>query len=102
MASKSTRSSQAESGVGELEQDLSPSVKGKEREALSRLAARLVADRPVPRAGLRSEIRSRLLRGGAKQAPARLGALIAGYAAAGALLLTVAAVGLLGAGPFAA
>ena len=56
------------------------------------LADRLM-DRPVPASGFRGELRRRLLaQRGAGPRPARLRALIAGYAAAGATLLTVGAL----------
>jgi hypothetical protein len=86
--------------------DLDETVTGPERRALLNLALRLAKERPLPRAGARSEIRSQLLGGGKREeaqlSPLRLRALVFGYAAAGAVMLGVAAIGLAGAGPFAA
>jgi hypothetical protein len=91
----------------ELSEDFTSTVKGKEREALVAIAARLEAGRPLPRPGLRSAIRSGLVQRGRpraarRAAPRSVGALIAGYAGAGALLLAIAALGVAGMGPFAA
>jgi hypothetical protein len=85
-----------------FERDLEPELRGEEREVLLELAARLTADRPVPGPGLRSSIRSRLLGADTTHASVRVGGLIFGYASSGALLLVVAAAGLVGIGPFAA
>jgi hypothetical protein len=86
----------------DFEQDLAPEVEGEERQELIAMAVRLTEQRPVPRPGLRSAIRARLLGGGRPVARSRIGALIFGYATSGALLLAVALVGLVGVGPFAA
>jgi len=86
----------------DFEQDLEPELESQEREALLALATHLTEDRPVPRAGLRSEIRSQLLGDDAPLRRSRIAALIFGYATSGALLLAIAAVGLVGVGPFAA
>lgn len=71
---------------------------------LDPIAERLQAERPIPRAGFRAELRRRLLfeleRG--RPAPRRLRLLLAAYAGSGALLLVVAAVSVAGAGPLAA
>ena len=70
---------------------------------LARLAERLEAERPIPSTAFRGDLRRRLLAQGPRRArPARLRALIAGYAASGALLLLVAALSVAGAGPLAA
>ena len=68
------------------------------------LSQRLEAERPVPRAGFRAELRSRLLQAADRRraAPGRLRLLIGAYAGAGAALLLIAAIGVGGAGPFAA
>ena len=68
-----------------------------------RTTARLEYERAVPRAAFRGELRRHLfaLRRPATP-PRRLGLLIAGYLGSGIALLTVTAIGLLGAGPFAA
>jgi hypothetical protein len=64
---------------------------------------RLAAERPVPRAGFRAELRSSLMRSqGSEVAPRRLGLLIAAYAGSGAALLILAGLGLAGSGPLGA
>jgi hypothetical protein len=84
-------------------QDLDPSISGSERRELLKLAQRLTEQRPVPRPGLRSMIRSRMLGAGTRPiSRSRVGGVILGYAASGALLLMIAAAGLVGLGPFAA
>lgn len=67
-------------------------------------AERLHAERPVPRAGFRAELRARLLAAERRYhaAPPRIRVLIGAYAGSGAALLLIAAVGVAGAGPFAA
>ena len=85
-----------------FERDLEPGVQGEERSELLSLAVRLTEERPVPAPGLRSRIRSRLLGGPAPAPRSRVAGLIFGYATSGALLLAIAAVGLVGIGPFAA
>jgi hypothetical protein len=62
---------------------------------------RLLNERPRPTPAFRSAVRSELL-AGAKSRPPQLRALIFSYAAGGALLLAVAALGVAGAGPLAA
>lgn len=76
----------------------------REREELEAIADRLHRARPVPRAGFRGELRSRLLEGRVRRrAPRRrVRLLIAAYAGSGAVLLLVAAFGVAGAGPLAA
>jgi hypothetical protein len=68
------------------------------------LARRLEEERPVPRAGFRAALRSKLLTAGREQAWAggRLRLRIAAYAGSGVVLLAIAAVGVAGAGPLAA
>ena len=60
---------------------------------------RLAAERPVPRAGFRAEMRTQLLDSLRKAPPRRLRLLIATYAGSGAALLVIAAVGVAGVGP---
>jgi hypothetical protein len=85
------------------EQDFGPSPSEEEHEALALLGDRLERERPVPSAGFRGELRRHLLR-----APRRSRALpnyrlwAVSYGGAGTICLAVAAVGLVGAGPFAA
>ena len=68
---------------------------------LEGVASRLEAERPVPRAAFRGELRRHLL-GMRRDAspPQRLRLLITAYAGTGTALLAVAAVGLAGVGPF--
>ena len=71
---------------------------------LVRLAERLQRERPVPSAGFRGELRRSLLGGtpSAPLRPARLRALITGYATSGATLLLIGALSAAGAGPLGA
>lgn len=70
---------------------------------LDAIARRLEAERPVPRAAFRGELRRQLLASGRpRTAPQRLRLLIGAYASGGTALLAVAAVGLAGLGPFGA
>jgi hypothetical protein len=62
---------------------------------------RLVRERPVPRAGFRSELRA-LIGTAAGPERRRVRRLIAAYAGSGALLLAVAIAGTAGVGPLAA
>jgi len=72
-------------------------------EELVRLAERLENERSVPTAAFRGHLRRRLLAGGVQHPrPARLRALIAAYAAAGAVLLLAGALSAAGAGPLGA
>src|SRR5262245_10599039 len=84
----------------DFEEDLDADISGREREDLLSFAVQLAEDRPVPRAGMRSAIRSRLLSGGRSASPSRIRALIYAYGSSGAVLLAVAAAGLVGLGPF--
>lgn len=74
-----------------------------ETNGLEQIAARLEAERPVPRAAFRGELRRALL-GSAERRPLeppRLRLMIAGFTGSGAGLLAIAAVGLAGLGPLA-
>ena len=70
-------------------------------DGLEHMAARLEAERPVPRAAFRGELRRSLLAGASRRqlAPPRLRLMIAGLASSGTVLLAIAAVGLAGIGP---
>ena len=70
---------------------------------LDAVAERLGAERPIPRAGFRAELRSHLIDASRKRPapPHRLRTLITAYALSGATLLLVAAAGVAGAGPLA-
>ena len=62
-------------------------------EDIVRLAERLEDSRPVPASGFRGALRRHLLaKGAGRPRPAHLRALIAGYAASGAALLTLGAL----------
>lgn len=85
-------------------QDFDPALPAKEREELALLGDRLEHKRPVPSAGFRGELR-RLLITPPRRAPSPQGRYrlwAVSYAGAGAICLAVAAIGLAGAGPFAA
>jgi hypothetical protein len=87
-----------------IENDLDPSLSAGERQVLGELGRHLLANRPVPRASFRGELR-RLLAADAEprvMRPARLRLLVALHAGSGFLLLAVAAAGRAGTGPFAA
>ena len=69
---------------------------------LAAMTSRLEAERPVPSAAFRGELRRRLLGSATGVAvPRRLRLLVAAYGGSGMALLAVAALGLVGAGPFA-
>jgi hypothetical protein len=80
---------------------MDPRERGAELEAI---ADRLRHERPVPRAGFRSELRSRLLAARTRRRRARpqgLRVLIAAYAGSGTTLLLFALLGVAGSGPLA-
>ena len=85
----------------DIRADLEPGLDRLEADALAGVGERLRDERPVPRAAFRGELRRRLLSGAAAPAPRRLRLAISAYAGSGAVLLALAAIGLLGAGPFA-
>jgi hypothetical protein len=98
-ANRSERSGEAD----DFAEDLDPSISGAERRELLSLSQHLRQKRPIPRPGMRSGIRAQLLSESARpMARSRVARLVFGYAASGALLLVVAAAGLVGIGPFAA
>ena len=71
---------------------------------LSAMADRLERERPLPAPGFRGELRRRLIAAAERRgtAPQRLRLWIAGCATSGTGLLAIAALGVAGAGPFAA
>ena len=72
-------------------------------DELLRLAERLEHERPVPSAAFRGDLRRQLMtRSLQPPRPARLRALITGYASAGAVLLLVGAMSAAGTGPLGA
>jgi hypothetical protein len=89
---------------GDIRPDLEPGMEREEADGLVRVAERLREDRPLPAAAFRGRLRRLLLidaarlRGG----PHRLRLAVAAYVASGTVLLAVAAIGVLGAGPLAA
>ncbi len=86
-------------GPRDVRDDLEPGAP----DELVGLARRLERERPVAPAAFRGELRRRLLLGTQTRArPARLRLLIAGYAAAGTLLLLAGAAGVPGIGPLGA
>jgi hypothetical protein len=70
---------------------------------LDGVADRLSAERPIPRAGFRAELRSHLIDASHRRPapPRRLRTLITAYALSGATLLAVVAAGVAGVGPLA-
>jgi hypothetical protein len=72
-------------------------------EHLDRIAARLEAERPIPRPAFRGELRRELTRTALRRpaAPPRLRVMIASFAGSGIALLAIAAIGLAGGGPLA-
>ncbi len=84
--------------------ELGPEVTGEEAAELMRLAERLQHERPLPAAAFRGALGRHLAtRAGAQpQRPRRLGALIAGFAGSGTLLLVLGALGAAGTGPLGA
>lgn len=82
----------------DLQRDLEPH----DADELIVMAETLRANRPVPAAGFRGELRRHLLRHPAAAGrPARLWARIAAPIGSGGALLALAAAGVAGAGPFA-
>jgi hypothetical protein len=75
-----------------------------ERQALGAMAERLQRERPIPAAGFRSRLRSRLLTDSPEgaSAVARVRIFALSCAGLGTLLLAVAALGTASVGPFAA
>ena len=92
---------------GEIRRELPADLDEAEREALVSIAMRLQGGRPAPKLAFREELRRELVgeielapRRRLRLLPGRPG-LAAGYSLAGLLLLAVAAIGLVGVGPFA-
>ncbi len=84
---------------------LDSSVSEAEKAALLATAERLDAERPLPAAAFRGELRRRLVRRHERRstlARGRARLLVLAYGGSGAVLLLVAAIGLAGVGPFAA
>ncbi len=84
-------------------EDLPPDLPAAEAELLAATAKALEDARPLPRPEFRGQLRRELTEGRRRRAwerQARWQPLAASYAAIGAALLAVAAIGLTGAGPF--
>lgn len=86
--------------------DFEPNVPAEERESLTRVAARLESERPVPGAAFRGDLRRRLVAGESRRTAPRFGfagtrRLAFGSLATGAAMLLLAAVGLADVGPLA-
>jgi hypothetical protein len=92
---------------GEIRRELPADLGEFEREALVAIAMRLQGGRPAPKLAFREELRRELLgesswrRATAFAASQDARVVAAGYSLTGLLLLVVAAVGLVGVGPFA-
>lgn len=80
--------------------DFEPGLPPDERAELERLAARLVADRPIPAPAFRGELRRRIAAAPPRRAAA-LRARAVAYLVTGTALLAVAALGVNDAGPLA-
>jgi hypothetical protein len=78
--------------------DLDPRLAADERAELEELASRLLADRPVPRAAFRGDLRRRIAKVPIHR---RVRLQVAAYLATGASLLIVATLGVNGVGPLA-
>jgi hypothetical protein len=84
--------------------DFGPDLGDEERRELGRVAERLERDRPTPNPSFRGSLRRSLIapRRGEAAWASGFRVWVGGYAAAGALCLLVAAIGVAGIGPFAA
>jgi hypothetical protein len=79
----------------DIRSDLGPDVP----EDIALLAVRLREERPLPTPAFRGQLRRRLQGRTRQLAPGRLRGLIAGYAAAGTVLLIVGTISAAGIGP---
>jgi hypothetical protein len=84
-----------------ISDELRGHVDPSETEAFDSVGMKLEAERPLPRAAFRAELRRRLTLPGRQRSlpPHRLRLWIGAYLTSGFALLLVAAVGLTGAGP---
>lgn len=89
----------------DIRRDLPPDLEAPIAESLAATAMRLQAQRPNPAPSFRGDLRRRLLGKSSRRqhVVTRRGAraLAFSYAASGLALLTIAAIGLAGTGPFA-
>lgn len=84
--------------------DFEPGSSPEDQALLAEVADRLRRDRPVPRPAFRGDLRRQLLDrglGGPARIESRWRVLVAVYSGLGVLLLAVASIGLVGAGPWA-
>ncbi|MDX6651907.1 MAG: hypothetical protein QOG09_436 [Solirubrobacterales bacterium] len=87
----------------DIRRDLDPALEPQERDRLVRFAERLREDRPLPAASFRGELQRRLERRRERSMPVvRLRRMVTAYVSSGSLLLAIGALGVAGAGPFAA
>jgi hypothetical protein len=86
-----------------ISHELRPYVDSADAERVDEIADRLIERRPRPRPAFRSELRAQLTqaeaRGYGGWRPKNLRAAILAFSASGVALLTIAAVGVAGAGP---
>ena len=90
--------------LDDSERSSDPGPASKEESRFADLVRRLERERPVPRAGFRASLRSRLLEADSERASAgaRVRVQVAAYAGSGVALLIVAALGVSGLGPLSA
>jgi hypothetical protein len=81
--------------------ELDPELDPAERASLAGIAERLGAAKAVPAPGFRGRLTRFIRRSRPTVRPRHLGAIVAGAFAAGGLLLLVALLVVMGAGPFA-
>jgi hypothetical protein len=88
----------------DIRRALGAEVAPEELDALLSLAEALERERPLPTPAFRGALRRRLVADAkaTPTAPRRLRALVTACAGSGATLLAIAAIGVAGAGPFAA
>ena len=85
-----------------ISHELRPYVDSTEAEGIDRVAEQLRSEHPLPRAAFRSQLRAHLTelaRTRPTWRPRHLPRLVLAYAASGAALLAIAAIGLSGTGP---
>ena len=84
-----------------MSDDFRTDLEATDADALLPLARRLSAERPVPRAAFRGELRRRLTAGGGVHRPRWLWLRVGSSFGAGAALLAIAALSAVGSGPLA-
>jgi hypothetical protein len=89
-------------GSGGISEELRPYVDRSEAAEINRAGKRLLDAKPQPSVAFRTRLYTRLSSAreeGLAWRPQRLGRLVLAYAGSGALLMTLAAIGLAGVGP---